>query len=64
MLADILAIAFLLDNGIEYHIAHSVALLEHIIITIFFPNAKRWQYITPIGASLQIYFKRDQLRVL
>ncbi|KIM29520.1 hypothetical protein M408DRAFT_8173 [Serendipita vermifera MAFF 305830] len=41
--------SFLLDNGREYHIAHSVAVLEFVLTVYFFPNAKRWNYVTPIG---------------
>lgn len=43
--------AFLLDNGQEYHIAHSVAIAEYLITVYFFPNAKTWPYVTPMGPS-------------
>lgn len=47
--SDAHLVAFLLDNGREYHIAHAVALLEFTISAYFFPNSRRWSYITPIG---------------
>jgi protein-S-isoprenylcysteine O-methyltransferase len=48
-MTDVWAEAFLLDNGREYHIAHSIALFEHLTIAYFFPALKTWHYITPIG---------------
>jgi len=42
-------IAYLLENGNEYHIAHTVALVEHLILWHFWPSAKRHAYLTPMG---------------
>ncbi|PVF96493.1 ICMT-domain-containing protein [Serendipita vermifera] len=41
--------SFLLDNGTEYHVAHTVAILEFITTSFFFPDAKRWPFVTPLG---------------
>ncbi|KAG8821797.1 hypothetical protein FRC19_007245 [Serendipita sp. 401] len=47
--------SFLLDNGKEYHIAHSVAIIEFVITSYFFPGAKRWNMITPLGILITIF---------
>lgn len=41
--------AYLLTNGMEYHLANSVAVLEFLITVYFFPNFKRETGITVIG---------------
>jgi len=46
--------SFLLDNGKEYHIAHAVAVTEFILTAYFFPAAKRWSFVTPIGILLTL----------
>lgn len=42
-------IAYLLDNGAQYHIANGIAVLEYVAVKLFFPSAKAWPYVTEIG---------------
>ena len=41
--------AFLLDNGMQYHYAHSAAVLEYLVTLWFAPSVKAMPYLTPIG---------------
>ena len=41
--------AFLLNNGAMYHIAHSTAILEHVITMYFKPSAKTFSYVSQAG---------------
>lgn len=43
------SLAFLLENGALYHIAHSVALLEYLVTLYFKPELKRHAYVSLIG---------------
>ena len=45
-------IAYLLDNGAQYHIANGIAVLEYVVVKLFFPSAKAWPYVTEIGMGL------------
>lgn len=44
-------LAFLLDNGREYHIANGTALTEYLITLYFKPSWKGFPYISLIGAK-------------
>ncbi|CAG7848608.1 Protein-S-isoprenylcysteine O-methyltransferase; AltName: Full=Farnesyl cysteine carboxyl methyltransferase; Short=FCMT; AltName: Full=Isoprenylcysteine carboxylmethyltransferase; AltName: Full=Prenylated protein carboxyl methyltransferase; Short=PPMT; AltName: Full=Prenylcysteine carboxyl methyltransferase; Short=pcCMT [Serendipita indica DSM 11827] len=46
--------SFLLDNGKEYHIAHTFALVEFLVTWYFFPTSHQWAFITPIGVLMVI----------
>lgn len=41
--------SYLLDNGREYHYAHTFALVEYIITSLLKPSLKTWPYVTEIG---------------
>ncbi|KZW04063.1 protein-s-isoprenylcysteine O-methyltransferase [Exidia glandulosa HHB12029] len=41
--------SFLLNNGVEYHVAHSVAILEWLAIYYFAPQWKANYYVSAIG---------------
>lgn len=45
-------IAFLLDNGMLYHIAHGTALSEYLLSLYLRPSWKAFPYISVIGVSL------------
>jgi ABC-type transport system involved in multi-copper enzyme maturation permease subunit len=42
-------VAFLLDNGSMYHVAHSLAIFEYLVTIYFKPSWKAHPYITAIG---------------
>ena len=42
-------IAFLLENGIHYHAAHSIAILEHTFTVWLRPSSKSYPYVSIIG---------------
>lgn len=44
--------AFLLDNGMQYHIAHGTALAEYILSLYFRPSWKTFPYISAIGSPI------------
>lgn len=44
--------AFLLENGMMYHLAHSVALLEYLATLLFKPSFKAHPYISAVGMCL------------
>jgi protein-S-isoprenylcysteine O-methyltransferase len=46
---DIVPIAFLLNNGNLYHIAHTIALTEYLVTLYFKPEAKKFAYISQLG---------------
>ena len=41
--------AFLLDNGMQYHYAHTTAVIEYLVTLYFAPSFKMHPYLTPIG---------------
>ncbi|KAH6915343.1 prenyl cysteine carboxyl methyltransferase Ste14 [Coprinopsis sp. MPI-PUGE-AT-0042] len=41
--------SYLLDNGRQYHYAHSFAVLEYVITSLLRPSLKTWPYVTEIG---------------
>jgi len=42
--------AFLLNNGVEYHLAHLVAALEWLIVRWLWPDLKTFAYVSQFGA--------------
>lgn len=46
------SIAFLLENGMMYHIAHGVALTEYLITLWFKPEYKNFRYVSLVGKNL------------
>lgn len=44
-----LLLAFLLENGSMYHIAHSSAIIEYLVTIAFAPSIKQYHYVTVIG---------------
>ena len=46
-------IAFLLDNGYQYHLAHGIALTEYLITTYLRPQWKSFPYISVLGSSMR-----------
>ncbi|GBE79677.1 protein-s-isoprenylcysteine O-methyltransferase [Sparassis latifolia] len=47
--------SFLLENGAQYHIAHSVATLEYLISSYFWPSYKTYPFFSPAGIVLVIF---------
>ena len=43
------SVAFLLDNGALYHMAHSVAITEYLITLWVKPTTKEYAYVTTVG---------------
>ena len=46
---DVRRLAFLLENGAMYHVAHSVALVEYLLTLYFKPEYKQWPYVSLAG---------------
>ncbi|EED84685.1 candidate protein-s-isoprenylcysteine O-methyltransferase [Postia placenta Mad-698-R] len=44
--------SFLLENGIQYHIAHGFAVFEYLVTLYFFPWFKRNTYVSLTGIGL------------
>ncbi|KAF8305379.1 protein-s-isoprenylcysteine O-methyltransferase [Clavulina sp. PMI_390] len=44
--------SFLLENGVEYHIAHAVAITEFVLTMLFAPRFKQISYVTYAGIAL------------
>ncbi|KAH8105905.1 ICMT-domain-containing protein [Cristinia sonorae] len=44
--------SFLLENGVQYHLAHSTALVEYLLTLYFAPTFKTHTYITAAGIVL------------
>ncbi|TCD68210.1 hypothetical protein EIP91_011382 [Steccherinum ochraceum] len=47
--------SFLLENGAQYHIAHSVALAEYLVTLYFWPSVKTHTYIVALGVILVLF---------
>ncbi|QRV87972.1 isoprenylcysteine carboxyl methyltransferase [Ceratobasidium sp. AG-Ba] len=47
--------SFLLDNGKEYHIAHTVALVEFLLTRFIWPNSKSHTIITFVGIAVTLF---------
>ncbi|KAI0347229.1 prenyl cysteine carboxyl methyltransferase Ste14 [Trametopsis cervina] len=46
--------SFLLENGSTYHIAHSIAILEHVVTVWFKPASKTYPYVSVVvGQALR-----------
>ncbi|EPT03728.1 hypothetical protein FOMPIDRAFT_1028579 [Fomitopsis schrenkii] len=46
--------SFLLENGMEYHIAHSVAVVEYLLTLYFNPSLKSNTYVSQAGIAVTI----------
>ncbi|KAL1731000.1 Isoprenylcysteine carboxyl methyltransferase family-domain-containing protein [Schizophyllum commune] len=46
--------SYLLDNGIMYHAANGVALIEYLITLYFKPEWKTWPYLSLIGVVMTL----------
>ena len=46
---ECLSLAFLLENGAMYHVAHSLALTEYLLTLYFKPEYKQWPYVSFLG---------------
>jgi len=46
--------SFLLENGIGYHIANGVSLVEFVLTTLFAPNFKRYPAVAQLGMVLTL----------
>ena len=44
-------IAFLLDNGAQYHIANGTALVEYLLTLYFWPNSKMNKLASTVGEN-------------
>lgn len=49
---DVATSAFLLENGMEYHIAHSVAVVEYLLTLYFNPSLKSNTYVSQAGECI------------
>lgn len=47
--------AFLLENGIEYHIAHSVAVVEYLLTLYYNPSLKMNPYVSEAGEYTHVH---------
>ncbi len=46
---EYLSLAFLLENGAMYHVAHALALSEYLLTLYFKPEYKQWHYVSFLG---------------
>jgi len=46
--------SFLLENGSQYHVAHGVAVLEHVVTVWLKPSLKTYHYVSSIGIVLVV----------
>lgn len=45
------SLAFLLNNGIAYHLANGIAVTEFLVTQYFFPNFKTYPWVSQVGES-------------
>jgi len=47
--------AYLLENGLMYHLAHSAAIIEYLVSSYYWPSSKTYPYVSNIGIGLIIF---------
>ena len=43
------SLAYLLDNGVLYHVYNGAALLEYLVVLYFNPTSKSYPFVSQIG---------------